>query len=84
MQGKQRCGQSSPSTGEQTGWSWNPAHCLPSLEQGSGPGAASRLSLCLLARCLGSQGNAEDSCHRQVSWLQSHPITPLSSFPRSS
>ena len=52
MQGKQRCGQSSPSAGEQTGWSWNPAHCLPSLEQGSGPGAASRLSLCLLARCL--------------------------------
>lgn len=55
-----------PGAGEQTGCSWSPAHCWPSLEQGSGPGAASRLSRRPLARCLGSKCNAEVSCHRQV------------------
>lgn len=33
MQRNQRCGQSRPGAGDQMGCSWNPAHCLPSLEQ---------------------------------------------------
>lgn len=84
MQRKQRCGQPGPGTGDQMGCSGTQPAACPPWRRGNDSSTASRLSLCPLARYLGSKHNAKISCHRQVSWLQSHPITPLSGVPRSS
>lgn len=81
MQGKQKCGQSGPAQGSRRG--------APGARPTAGPPWSRGVALALppgspAAHWPGAWGPSAMPRFPVTARLQSHPITPLSGFPRSS